>query len=59
MPEPTFVTDLFEMIAAIAALIVTYILYLEARTMRDEMRKDRAEMLKLRDEVKALKTNRD
>ncbi|MEP3778502.1 MAG: hypothetical protein ABJM82_15870 [Shimia thalassica] len=55
MPELTFVTDLFEMIAALAALGVTFILYLETRRMRDEMRHDRKEMMVMRDEVLAWK----
>lgn len=51
MPELTFATDLFEMIAALAALGVTFILYLETRRMRDELKADRAELLRLRDEI--------
>lgn len=31
MPELTFITDLFEMIAAIAALGVTYLMYREVK----------------------------
>lgn len=50
MPELTFITDLFEMIAALAALGVTFILYRETRNMRDEMRDIRAEMLRIREE---------
>jgi len=44
MPEISFLTDLFEMIAALAAFGVTFILYLETRNMRDEMRKIRSEI---------------
>lgn len=47
MPEITFYTDLFEMIAALAALGVSFILFLETRNMRDEMREIRSEFLKL------------
>lgn len=56
MPELNFVTDLFEMIAALAALGVTFVLYMETRRLRIEMREDRAEMLRLRDEMILLKS---
>lgn len=41
------------MIAAIAALGVTFILYLETRRMRDEIGDYRAELQKMRDEMRA------
>lgn len=55
MPELSLVTDLFEMIAAIAALAVTMILYLETRNMRAEMREVRTEMLRMKDEISSMK----
>ncbi|MEX5515703.1 hypothetical protein [Pseudophaeobacter sp. 1A09344] len=58
MPELNFLTDLFEMIAALSALGVTFILYMETRRMRAEMREDRADMLRLRDEIVLLKKQR-
>lgn len=53
MPELALLPDLFEMIAAIAALGVTFILYLETRRMRDEIGDYRAELQKMRDEMRA------
>jgi hypothetical protein len=44
MPELNLLTDLVEMIAAIAAFGITFVLYLETRYMRNEMRKIRAEL---------------
>jgi len=58
MPELTFITDLFEMIAALAALGVTAILYFETRNMRREMQNDRAETKKMLDEMRNLHSSR-
>lgn len=55
MPYVTLITDFFEMIAAIAALLVTFILYRETNRMRNEMRDMRAEMLKMRDDIVSTK----
>ena len=54
MLDIAYTTDLFEMIAAIAALGVTVILYLETRSMRSEMRKERAEAKKMLEEMRQL-----
>ncbi|MEO1398938.1 MAG: hypothetical protein AAFU56_08750 [Pseudomonadota bacterium] len=59
MPILGFLTDLFEMIAALAAFGVTLILYLETRRMREEMREMRSEMLRLRDETLKAKSKDD
>ena len=56
MPELSFATDLFEMIAAVAALGVTAILYLETRSLRAEMREDRKETQKMLDEMRSAKS---
>jgi len=56
MPELTFLTNLCEMIAAFSALGVTFILYLETRRMREEIRKDRSELLKMQDKLIVLLT---
>jgi hypothetical protein len=56
MPDVALMTDLFEMVAALAALLVTAILFRETNRMRDEVRDMRSEMLAMRDEVVLLRS---
>lgn len=55
MPELSFMTNLLEMIAALAALGVTFILYREARNRHREYRDIKRETKELRDEVNSLR----